>query len=214
MSVTAAQLAGALCCCADSLFNNSTTADSSTLALDAASVLVRNARAAVNDKVPQAVTDVHAASLMADRTCGAGNLGLAHGLAGPLEIELDMEHGLAVGALLPRVVRFNAPVAGPMMADLAAALGVENTTGDPEQDAIKIETSLFEIYRGIGFPKYFDARMFDPELIPEMAMAAGKGINGEGYLETPPTRQSLIPSPNRRRATIREAEELFEQCFA
>ena len=64
MSVTAAQLAGALCCCADSLFNNSTTADSSTLALDAASVLVRNARAAVIDKVRQAVTDVHAASLV------------------------------------------------------------------------------------------------------------------------------------------------------
>ena len=99
-----------------------------------------------------------------------------------------MEHGLAVGALMPRVVRFNAPVAGPMMADLAAALGVETTTGDPEQDAFKFETSLFEIYRRIGFPKYFDARMFDPELIPEMAMAVGKGINGEGYLETPPTR--------------------------
>jgi alcohol dehydrogenase class IV len=151
---------------------------------------------------------------MADQACADGNLGLAHCLAGPLETLLDMEHGLAVGVLMPRVIRFNAPVAGAMMSRLAAALGVETSSGNPEQDAIQIEKGVFELYREIGFPKFFDAHFFDPGLIPEMAMAAGKGIDGEGYLETPPTRQTLIPSRNRRRATILEAEELFEQCFA
>jgi hypothetical protein len=39
MSVTASQIAGALCRCADSLFNTTTTDGSSVLALDAASVV-------------------------------------------------------------------------------------------------------------------------------------------------------------------------------
>jgi len=47
-----------------------------------------------------------------------------------------------------------------------------------------------------------------------MAMAAGRGLHGDGYLETSPTVLILIPSHNKCRATIREAGDLFEQCFA
>ncbi len=205
-----AELIGALCRCADSLFNTTTTPESASLALNAASILARSARDGADDESADVVMAASRAHMASDNS----NLGLAHCLAMALETELDIGHDLAVGVLMPRVIRFNAPIAGDVMKRLAAALTVDPGDHDPEQIAIGIETALFDLYDKTGFPRYFDPEDFDPNLIPDMAMAAGRGLYGEGYLETPPTRQTLIPSPNRRRATIREGEELFERCFA
>lgn len=209
----AADLVGALSRCADSLFNATTIPENSSSALEAASELARSAHAAVIDREPQALNDLRLASSKADRACHDDNLGLAHCLAWALETELGLGHGLAVGVIMPRVIRFNAPVAGGMMQRLAAALGVETQNDDPEQAAVGIEAAMFDLYDEIGFPRFFDSQAFDPELIPDMAMAAGRGRRGEGYLETPPTGQTLIPSRNKRRATIHEAGELLAQCF-
>jgi alcohol dehydrogenase class IV len=210
----ASDVVGALCRCADSLFNATTTDANSALALDAASVLARAAHAAVIDNEPQSVNDVRMASSMADRACADGNLGLAHCLSRALEDELAMDPSFAVGVIMPRVIRFNAPIAGATMDRLAASLGVQDRSDDPEQSAIGVAAALFDLYNKIEFPRFFEPADIDPDLIPAMAMAAGRGLHGEGYLESPPTRQTLIPSTNRRRATIREGEELFERCFA
>lgn len=204
----AAEWVRALCRGADSLFNATTTPANSSLALEAITILARSAHGE-----PQALSELSRAAAMADEACNDGNLGLAHCLAGALESELDMSHETAVGVVMPRVIRFNAPVAGDMMPRLAVALGVRTGGDDPELAAIGIEAAILDLYDEIGFPRYFDPQAFDPDLIPDMAMAAGRGLHGEGYLETPPTRQTLIPSRNRRRATIREGEELFERCF-
>jgi aldehyde dehydrogenase (NAD+) len=200
-----AELIGALCRCADSLFNTTTTPESASLALHAASILAGMPRA------PD--TELVVAASRAHMAGDNGNLGLAHCLAMALETELDISHDLAVGVLMPRVIRFNAPIAGDVIKRLAVALEVEPEDHDPEQIAAGIEAALFDLYDKTGFPRYFDPEDFDPNLIPDMAMAAGRGLYGEGYLETPPTGQTLIPSPNRRRATISEGEELFERCF-
>ena len=50
-------------------------------------------------------------------------LGAAHALANPLTASHGLTHGRAVGLMLPHVVRFNAPVAGPGYAELLAAVG-------------------------------------------------------------------------------------------
>lgn len=46
-------------------------------------------------------------------------LGAAHALANPLTARYDTTHGVAVGVMLPHVVRFNASVVGELYADLA-----------------------------------------------------------------------------------------------
>lgn len=197
------KIVSALCRCVDSLFNTTTTPETTEPALGAISMIIQSALKDISEPVS-----------LAENAGGGANLGLAHCLARALEIELGISHGLAVGVVMPRVIRFNAPVAGDMMARLASAMGLEKSDDDSEQAAIDTEAAIYAFYGDIGFPRFFDAHDFDPALIPDMAMAAGRGLLGEGYLETPPTRQTLIPSCNRRRATIREAEDLFEQCFA
>ena len=46
-------------------------------------------------------------------------LGAAHALANPLTARFDITHGIAVGIMLPHVVRFNSSVAGDLYAELA-----------------------------------------------------------------------------------------------
>lgn len=49
----------------------------------------------------------------------ASMLGCAHACANPLTAHYGVTHGVAVGAMLPHVVRFNAPVVGDSYAELA-----------------------------------------------------------------------------------------------
>lgn len=55
---------------------------------------------------------------------GMTGLGLAHAIAHPLGGRLDVAHGVALAALLPAVMTFNAPVVEDRLARAAVALGV------------------------------------------------------------------------------------------
>lgn len=50
-------------------------------------------------------------------------LGAAHSCANPLTAHYGLTHGIAVGVLLPHVIRYNAAVVGNLYADLASDLG-------------------------------------------------------------------------------------------
>ena len=52
-------------------------------------------------------------------------LGAAHACANPLTARYDITHGIAVAAMLPGVVRFNAPAVAGLYQDLAASLPQE-----------------------------------------------------------------------------------------
>jgi alcohol dehydrogenase class IV len=52
----------------------------------------------------------------------ASMLGAAHSCANPLSARYGLAHGIAVGLMLPAVVRFNAPVARDLYAELAPRL--------------------------------------------------------------------------------------------
>src|SRR5262245_11197602 len=56
-------------------------------------------------------------------------LGCAHSCANPLTAHYGTTHGIAVGVMLPHVVRFNAAAAGPLYADLAADAGLDGADG-------------------------------------------------------------------------------------
>src|SRR5947209_5417058 len=51
-------------------------------------------------------------------------LGCCHACANPLTAHYGLTHGVAIGVMLPHVLRFNAPAAGELYADLAADAGL------------------------------------------------------------------------------------------
>jgi alcohol dehydrogenase len=51
-------------------------------------------------------------------------LGATHALANPLSARFHVVHGTAIGVMLPHVIRFNAPAAGPLYAKLAHDAGL------------------------------------------------------------------------------------------
>src|SRR5207248_876545 len=56
-------------------------------------------------------------------------LGCAHSCANPLTAHYGIVHGVAVGVMLPHVIRFNAPAAGPLYAELARDEGLRGGAG-------------------------------------------------------------------------------------
>src|SRR5262249_52352789 len=53
-------------------------------------------------------------------------LGGCHSCANPLTAHYGLTHGVAIGILLPHVIRFNAPAAGMLYGDLARGAGLVN----------------------------------------------------------------------------------------
>jgi alcohol dehydrogenase len=53
-------------------------------------------------------------------------LGACHALANPLTAHYGLTHGIAIGVLLPHVIRFNAPAAGALYGDLVHDVGLVN----------------------------------------------------------------------------------------
>jgi alcohol dehydrogenase len=51
-------------------------------------------------------------------------LGVCHSCANPLTAHYGVTHGVAIGVMLPHVIRFNAPAAGSMYAELVQEVGL------------------------------------------------------------------------------------------
>ena len=56
-------------------------------------------------------------------------LGVCHSCANPLTAHYGITHGVAIGVMLPHVIRFNAPAAGHLYAELVGERGLAN--GEP-----------------------------------------------------------------------------------
>jgi alcohol dehydrogenase len=59
---------------------------------------------------------------------GTTGLGICHAIGHALGGRFDIAHGVALTLVLPQVLRFNAPVRGERLADVAFALGVGDTS--------------------------------------------------------------------------------------
>jgi alcohol dehydrogenase len=77
-------------------------------------------------------------------------LGAAHSCANPLTAHYGLTHGIAVGILLPHVIRFNAAVVGPLFADLVHDLGYPN--GDGQVAAETLARRITELMRAADLP--------------------------------------------------------------
>ena len=104
-------------------------------------------------------------------------LGAAHALANPLSAHFDMTHGLAVGVMLPHVIRYNAECVGDLYADLARDAGLlENPGGGDPVEALV--TFLYQLMEQAGIPQSLSDLNIDAELVPTLANEAAKQWTG------------------------------------
>jgi alcohol dehydrogenase len=74
-------------------------------------------------------------------------LGVCHSCANPLTSHYGITHGVAIGILLPHVIRFNAPVAGELYAELLATSGLTN--GEPPEEVLAARVSELTVAAGL-----------------------------------------------------------------
>ncbi len=124
-------------------------------------------------------------------------LGATHALANPLTAHYGITHGLAVGLMLPHVIRFNALMVGHLYGRLAADAGLcEADASDAAQRLARHVTSFVE---ASGSPTSLSQYGVDRSLLPQMAVEAAKQWTGT-FNPRPVDEASLL--------------ELYESAFA
>ncbi|NQV24637.1 MAG: iron-containing alcohol dehydrogenase [Rhodopirellula sp.] len=103
-------------------------------------------------------------------------LGATHALANPLSAHFGLTHGVAIGVMLPHVVRFNASVVGELYEDLATDAGLCES-GDPSA-AEYLAQYLTSVVKGWGLPTSLAECHVRSDLIPVMAEEAANQWTG------------------------------------
>jgi alcohol dehydrogenase len=124
--------------------------------------------------------DARGAMLLGAHLAGAAiensMLGATHALANPLSAHFDAIHGVAIGVLLPHVVRYNAQSVGRLYGDLAADAGLFATNGVDAADGLaEFLTSLVE---RAGQPTSLRNIVTRPDLVPRLAQEAAAQWTG------------------------------------
>ena len=79
-------------------------------------------------------------------------LGAAHAAANPLTAQYGTTHGVAVGLMLPHVIRWNADVAGDLYHDLVIAAKWGDTETNPESAPFQLADGFTEFLRLAELP--------------------------------------------------------------
>src|SRR5437588_11951639 len=77
-------------------------------------------------------------------------LGACHACANPLTAHYGVTHGVAIGVMLPHVVRFNAAAVAPLYDELTELAGLTN--GVPGAAAEAVAQRIAELMRAAGLP--------------------------------------------------------------
>jgi alcohol dehydrogenase len=77
-------------------------------------------------------------------------LGVCHACANPLTAHYGLTHGIAIGILLPHVIRFNAAAVGPLYGDLAHEAGQVN--GDWSSAAEMLARRITQLMKAAELP--------------------------------------------------------------
>jgi alcohol dehydrogenase len=119
-------------------------------------------------------------------------LGAAHACANPLTARFPLPHGVAVGLMLPHVVRFNAAHVGPLYDELRLA-------ADPTGAPALLEDRLCELRSVAGLPERLRDCDVPRSSLPELAAEAERQWTA-GFNPRPLTRADLL--------------ELYEAAYA
>jgi alcohol dehydrogenase len=103
-------------------------------------------------------------------------LGATHALANPLTARFDVTHGIAIGMLLPHVVRHNAEAVGLRYCELAADAGLP--CDQPQTAAAALARRLSELVRLAGQPAQLSHFGVTAADLPVMAEEAAEQWTG------------------------------------
>ncbi|RMG32819.1 MAG: iron-containing alcohol dehydrogenase [Planctomycetota bacterium] len=133
-------------------------------------------------RVLRAPDDLAARAAMLVGACLAGAaiensmLGIAHSLANPLSANFGTVHGVAVGCLLPHVVRFNAEEVADAYAELAEAAGiVDRSRAVPARAAAEALAAQIQQWAdAAGLMAHFPAERMTDQLLLTLAEQAAQ----------------------------------------
>ncbi|WP_298860726.1 iron-containing alcohol dehydrogenase [uncultured Gimesia sp.] len=103
-------------------------------------------------------------------------LGATHALANPLSAHFDLTHGVAIGIMLPHVIRFNAELVGEYYSVLAADIGLCESH-DPAGAGLLAE-HIQSLIATAGAPTSLTECNVDPSLMDQLAEEASRQWTG------------------------------------
>jgi alcohol dehydrogenase len=104
-------------------------------------------------------------------------LGATHSLANPLSAHFDITHGIAIGVMLPHVIRYNSSSCGRYYAELASDASL-CAPGDSRAGEL-LATYIAELAQQAGLPGNLADCGVDRALIPMMAAEAAQQWTGQ-----------------------------------
>jgi alcohol dehydrogenase len=116
-------------------------------------------------------------------------LGACHACANPLTAHYGLTHGIAIGILLPHVVRFNAAVVGPLYGDLVHDAGLLN--GDDGAAAEALARRLQHLLQVAGLPSRLSECGVSTGILPVLAEEASQQWTGR-FNPRPVTESDLL----------------------
>ncbi len=99
-------------------------------------------------------------------------LGACHALANPLTAHYGLTHGVAIGVLLPHVIRFNAEAVGSLYGDLVHEVGLLN--GDGAAAGEVLARRVLDLLRAAGLPTRLSECGVSPGIVTVLAEEASQ----------------------------------------
>jgi alcohol dehydrogenase len=99
-------------------------------------------------------------------------LGACHAGANPLTAHYGITHGIAIGILLPHVIRFNAETVGPLYGDLAHEAGMLN--GDGRAAAEELANQITRFMKLADLPTSLSSYGVSRGILPVLAEEAAQ----------------------------------------
>ena len=106
-------------------------------------------------------------------------LGATHALANPLSAHFDLTHGVAIGVLLPHVVRYNSDVDEIRRLYGILAHDAELCDEDDPEAGHQLARRIEDLVRVSGQPANLNQCGVDPQLLGEMAAEASRQWTGQ-----------------------------------
>ena len=115
-------------------------------------------------------------------------LGATHALANPLSAHYGMTHGVAVGLMLPHVIRFNHEFADEIYGELLEAAGLGCEADETAAEALA--TSVEQMRRDAGLPATLAECDIQDDLLDQLAAEAAEQWTGK-FNPKPVTAETL-----------------------
>lgn len=129
-------------------------------ALKAIELIARNLpRAVAHGSDVDARTGMLLGSMLAGFAYNSAILGLAHSISHPLTVHCGLSHGIANAAVLPHVMRYNAPAVSGKIRDIGLSMAL-NVKEVPADEAVETTiAAIADLSRRIGIPTLREAEV-------------------------------------------------------